>query len=388
MGYTFNPEEFHMGMNVEMEHQDVTNGNVVKTAKIAAAHLTEKPNYYTLLKKYVEKKKLNEYSEEEKRKIGIPLSAVSRGGVWYIGNTYAGKVVNGKFVAAGIETDPNIIRVPKGTTGPGSQTSTGLMLGTGRIEIQKGEPLVPIVAPDKLSSGATVERNKQRNQEYAELLGTTYNPSGWLLPKAVEQEARTHGQLIHETIRQELAASEKPRFSITEGSIGTWLDSQIFNETEARRNTVWKTFDALIENNNLRITSVDVLYRAFHFFTSPSTGENQLVLFKQLMDQLQSGTVELPPSSFSPDLGIAIKFARFNDPVKSIVFKLLPPKKGFRGVHLSEVSQNVAYKYETEVVLASSKYKVSSITEREIFQDETDKLRHTTYTVELEQLEK
>ena len=57
MGYTFNPEEFHMGMNVEMEHQDVTNGNVVKTAKIAAAHLTEKPNYYTLLKKYVEKKK-------------------------------------------------------------------------------------------------------------------------------------------------------------------------------------------------------------------------------------------------------------------------------------------------------------------------------------------
>ena len=57
MGYTFDPNEFHMGMNVEMEHKDVTNGNVVKTAKIAAAHLTEKPNYYTLLKKYVEKTK-------------------------------------------------------------------------------------------------------------------------------------------------------------------------------------------------------------------------------------------------------------------------------------------------------------------------------------------
>jgi hypothetical protein len=55
MGYKFNPEEFHKGMNVEMEHQDVTNGNVVKTAKIAAAHLTENPKYYTLLKKYVEK---------------------------------------------------------------------------------------------------------------------------------------------------------------------------------------------------------------------------------------------------------------------------------------------------------------------------------------------
>jgi hypothetical protein len=55
MGYTFDPNEFHMGMNVEMEHRDVTNGNVVKTAKIAAAHLREVPSYYTRLKKYVEK---------------------------------------------------------------------------------------------------------------------------------------------------------------------------------------------------------------------------------------------------------------------------------------------------------------------------------------------
>lgn len=54
MKYTFNPEEFHMGMNVEMEHKDVTNGNVVMTAKIAAAHLRENPKYYTLLKKHVE----------------------------------------------------------------------------------------------------------------------------------------------------------------------------------------------------------------------------------------------------------------------------------------------------------------------------------------------
>jgi predicted hydrolase (HD superfamily) len=55
MQYKFNPKKFHKGMNVEMEHKDVTNGNVVKTAKIAAAHLTENPKYYTLLKKYVEK---------------------------------------------------------------------------------------------------------------------------------------------------------------------------------------------------------------------------------------------------------------------------------------------------------------------------------------------
>ncbi len=56
MGYKFNPTEFFLGMNVELEHQDVTNGNVVKTAKIAAAHLKENPKYYSLLMKYVEKK--------------------------------------------------------------------------------------------------------------------------------------------------------------------------------------------------------------------------------------------------------------------------------------------------------------------------------------------
>lgn len=55
MGYDFDFSEFAIGMNVELEHQDVTDGSLVKTAMIAAAHLRENPKYYTLLKKYVEK---------------------------------------------------------------------------------------------------------------------------------------------------------------------------------------------------------------------------------------------------------------------------------------------------------------------------------------------
>lgn len=50
----FDPKEFHIGINVELEHRDITKGNLVKTAKIAAAHLRENPRYYSLLKKYVE----------------------------------------------------------------------------------------------------------------------------------------------------------------------------------------------------------------------------------------------------------------------------------------------------------------------------------------------
>jgi len=42
--------EFWMGMNVEMEHTDVTKGNLKLTGKIALAHLKELPDYYTRLK--------------------------------------------------------------------------------------------------------------------------------------------------------------------------------------------------------------------------------------------------------------------------------------------------------------------------------------------------
>ena len=45
----YNPEQFHMGMNVELEHKDVTKGNLKMTAKIALAHLSEVPDYYTKL---------------------------------------------------------------------------------------------------------------------------------------------------------------------------------------------------------------------------------------------------------------------------------------------------------------------------------------------------
>ena len=55
MNYDFDINEFCIGMNVELEHVDVTGGSLVQTAMITAAHLREVPNYYTLLKKYVEK---------------------------------------------------------------------------------------------------------------------------------------------------------------------------------------------------------------------------------------------------------------------------------------------------------------------------------------------
>lgn len=45
------PYEFHLGMNIEMEHFDVTKGDLKKTAKITLAHLRELPDYNTRLKR-------------------------------------------------------------------------------------------------------------------------------------------------------------------------------------------------------------------------------------------------------------------------------------------------------------------------------------------------
>lgn len=48
----FTPEEFLDGINIELEHgkvnqkTNVTNNDLISTAKIALAHLNEFPNYY------------------------------------------------------------------------------------------------------------------------------------------------------------------------------------------------------------------------------------------------------------------------------------------------------------------------------------------------------
>jgi hypothetical protein len=42
------------GMSIEREHGDVTKRTIEKTARIAAAHICERPDYYKRLKRYVE----------------------------------------------------------------------------------------------------------------------------------------------------------------------------------------------------------------------------------------------------------------------------------------------------------------------------------------------
>lgn len=43
--------EFKMGLQAELEHRDITHGDLEMTGTIALAHLKEDPKYYTKLKK-------------------------------------------------------------------------------------------------------------------------------------------------------------------------------------------------------------------------------------------------------------------------------------------------------------------------------------------------
>lgn len=53
----FDLKQFHMGLNIELEHgkrsafTNVTDNDEIMTAKIALAHLSEFPDYYTRLDK-------------------------------------------------------------------------------------------------------------------------------------------------------------------------------------------------------------------------------------------------------------------------------------------------------------------------------------------------
>lgn len=43
------PEQFTMGLNVELEHVNILEGNLKKLALLVLAHLKEQPDYYTRL---------------------------------------------------------------------------------------------------------------------------------------------------------------------------------------------------------------------------------------------------------------------------------------------------------------------------------------------------
>jgi len=61
----YDVEQFRQGMNVELEHCNVTNCDPLLTGKIAQAHLNELPDYYTRLAKMEEASKMKTETERK-----------------------------------------------------------------------------------------------------------------------------------------------------------------------------------------------------------------------------------------------------------------------------------------------------------------------------------
>lgn len=51
-------DEFYNGLNIELEHKNITKNDIKMTVKIALAHLEEDPRYYYYLEKQEKKRQL------------------------------------------------------------------------------------------------------------------------------------------------------------------------------------------------------------------------------------------------------------------------------------------------------------------------------------------
>ena len=110
--------EFHKGLNVELEHADITKGDPILTANIALAHIRERKDYYTRLELFVENKGPFEEDKHPRDKSGeFTAGSGSSGGADGSGD----KKETGKPKKA--ETDKMATTPPKAKPAPKKKKS-------------------------------------------------------------------------------------------------------------------------------------------------------------------------------------------------------------------------------------------------------------------------
>lgn len=309
-----------------------------------------------------------------------PAEQAKRLGLKYLGFGRWGKVVNGKRVTTHTTKGDKLEPVKKKVVV--KKKKVAAPKPPKKVKVQKGTPLVSWPIPNPFSPAAeedSIQRAKRRSERYAEEQGLSYE---WVRPPEVVAEAKSHASVV-----QQIAAKEPFGKPGTMSDIRMWWDDQIFERFTSDRERIYATMDRVIKENDLRVTSAKELYRGVYF------ANQNMDYAKSFVKMIKSGgMIELPPSGFTTILKVAMDFAQIGDPQVSIVFRALPPKKGFKGLHLSSVGKN-PHEKETEVVTASSKYQIMSILQQETRRERSitepdGRLMNVTYTVELQQLEK
>ena len=311
-----------------------------------------------------------------------PAEQAKKLGLKYLGFGRWGKMVNGKKTTTHMTQKDKLVPVGK-QKAPVQKKKATTAQKPRKVKVQRGNPLVAWPVPNPWSPSAeedAIEREKRRNERYAEEQGLTYE---WVRPPEVVEEAKSHAQVVYKINAEEPVQTSGG----TMQDIRRWWDDQIFNQFQSDRERIYSTMDKVINENDLRVTSTKELYRGVYF-----TNKN-FDYAKSFVKAIKSGgVIELPPSGFTTILKVAMDFANVGDPQVSIVLRALPPKKGFRGLHLSSIGKN-PHEKETEVVTASSKFQILSILEQETRREKTlsepdGRLINVTYTVQLQQLEK
>jgi hypothetical protein len=312
--------------------------------------------------------------------LSTPAERAKKLGLKHLGFGYWGKVVGGKNVTTHRTEGDKLIQVKPIP----SKMKAKVKPKRRGVKVKKGTPLVPQPVPitflDLFTSKKSDNVNDpplwvKRETQYAKDQGLSRN---WTRPPKVKIEADNHGAII------ERKYQKQPQ--ILKDLTSWYKEDDVFKREPRDRDRIYRVVNTLIDENDFRVTEAKELYRGMHF-----AGANSREATSFLDQVLSGGTIELPPSSFTTTFNVAMEFAKIGDPAISVVFRTLPPKKGFRGMHVSSLRNNGNYK-ELEVITRSSKYQVMSVLEQETRQEKTathpkGRYINTTYTIQIQQLE-
>ena len=307
-----------------------------------------------------------------------PAEQAKKLGLKYLGFGRWGKVVNGVSTTTHKTEGDKLQPVKKNKVSKKQTKKSTNKPKQGKVKVEKGEPLLSWPVPNPWSASeeeTAITRLKIRREKYAEAQGLDYQ---WSRTEELIKEAESHHSKI------------EPLFLSRPGTredIKMWYDDQIFQRFESERRRIYETMDYLIDSQDLRVKEAKELYRGVYF-----TNKN-VDYAKAFIKQIQSGgVIELPPSGFTTTLKVAMDFANIGDPQVSIILRALPPKGGFKAIHLSGIKRN-PHEKELEVVTRSSKFQIMSILQQETRREKTlsepeGRLINVTYTVQLQQLDK
>jgi hypothetical protein len=261
---------------------------------------------------------LDEYTDKEKQTLGIPIAAVARGGKWFIGDKYAGRVVNKQFVPT---------QSPEAPSSSAQTTSN------------KSDDVRP---PMKVFG-------KDWRNEVETLFTSLDLPSQNLnnLSPDVEINAMVHS----------LAIETDPD---TLDAVGDWMSHTVWGKPEVKRNKIFNLLDNVIKKNKLKVKTKTPLHRGIHFSMQKAGLATTLL---ETCGKIGS-TFTLPPSGFSLNARKALTFSGAGYEGTNIMFTLLPKQEGIDGMHIHEIMDE--FRGELEVITQSSTYKVIRIIQQEV----------------------